>query len=223
MKTNNVSNFAFAFLLAASPVALAASAMADQDQQQSQTEYEQTQPQTSQQPAKGEDGLEDERQAGDEQDSIDQSTTAQSKASMQTGIPGQIVLQSPDTYLGSKLLGTYVYAPDDVAIGEVKDLILDLDGGLAGVVIGVGGFLGIGVKQIAVQMDAFTSKTSPDGGAVLLYLNATQEELENAPAFKTTSQQKLEEDAARAQEEMQNRMQESQPVPTLPAPEQQPQ
>ena len=39
-------------------------------------------------------------------------------------------------------------------LGKINDLVLNKDGGIAAVVIGVGGFLGIGEKQVAVDFHA---------------------------------------------------------------------
>jgi hypothetical protein len=227
MKTTGISHLALALLLATSPLALTVPVAAEEVQPQVQPGLEQTLPQPSEQPAPSDDASQSTgettqpniQQNSEEQGQTKQNTTAESKDSMQTEIPGQIVLQSPDAYLASSLLGSYVHAPDDSAIGEVKDLIVGTEGGLVGVVISVGGFLGIGAKDVAVEMDALTTKASPDGASVLLNLNATQEELENAPAFKTTLQQKMEEDAARSQQQMQDQLQNQLPLPMPTAPQ----
>ncbi len=50
--------------------------------------------------------------------------------------------------------------------------------------VGVGGFLGIGEKDVAVAFSAIEPRTDEDGD-VTLYLNATQEQLEAAPEFLT--------------------------------------
>jgi len=52
------------------------------------------------------------------------------------------------------------------------------------VIVGVGGFLGIGEKDVAVNFAAIEPRSDADGN-VSLYLNAPQEQLEAAPEFKT--------------------------------------
>jgi sporulation protein YlmC with PRC-barrel domain len=53
----------------------------------------------------------------------------------------------------SKLMGLDVYNEANEKLGDVNELILDKDGKVAAVVIGVGGFLGMGEHDIAVSMD----------------------------------------------------------------------
>lgn len=109
-------------------------------------------------------------------------------------VEGQITLQSEDSILANDLIGSRVHSTADEAVGEINDLIVNLDGSIEGVVIGVGGFLGIGEKDVAVQMAALSVATDPESGAVRLVLDATRADLEAAPEFKTATQQKAEQD-----------------------------
>lgn len=71
----------------------------------------------------------------------------------------------------SKLMGLDVYNEANEKLGDVNELILDKDGKVSAVVIGVGGFLGMGEHDIAVTMDKLkfmetpvrTSSTAPAG------------------------------------------------------------
>jgi len=73
----------------------------------------------------------------------------------------------------SKLMGLDVYNEANEKLGDVNELILDKDGKINAVVIGVGGFLGMGEHDIAVSMDKLkfvetpvrTSSTSSTGTA----------------------------------------------------------
>jgi len=73
----------------------------------------------------------------------------------------------------SKLMGLDVYNEANEKLGDVNELILDKDGKINAVVIGVGGFLGMGEHDIAVTMDKLkfmetpvrTSSTAPAGTA----------------------------------------------------------
>jgi sporulation protein YlmC with PRC-barrel domain len=74
----------------------------------------------------------------------------------------------------SKLMGLDVYNEANEKLGDVNELILDKDGKINAVVIGIGGFLGMGEHDIAVTMDKLkfmeepvrTSSTAPaTGGA----------------------------------------------------------
>jgi sporulation protein YlmC with PRC-barrel domain len=57
-----------------------------------------------------------------------------------------------DQMRASKLIGSAVYDPSEQKIGTIDELVLNADGKVADVVLGVGGFLGAGEKHVAVAM-----------------------------------------------------------------------
>ena len=65
---------------------------------------------------------------------------------------GQQVLAQEQSgqWRGSKLVGVNVYGPDNEKVGDINEIIVDRTGKIDAVVIGVGGFLGIGEKDVAV-------------------------------------------------------------------------
>jgi hypothetical protein len=67
--------------------------------------------------------------------------------------------QSIDEWRAPKLVGIAVYGPDDKKIGTIKDILIAHDGAARSVVIGVGGFLGIGTKDVAVPFSALQWRT----------------------------------------------------------------
>ena len=87
----------------------------------------------------------------------------------------------------SKLVGMNVKNQANETIGEINELILDKDGKVAAVVIGVGGFLGIGQREVALDYKSLNIKYDPnamtDAGATTVMVNATKESLTNAPAW----------------------------------------
>ena len=98
--------------------------------------------------------------------------------------PGTIQARQPDTVLVSNLLNANVYGPNDSTIGEIEDIIIKTDGKVEGVVVSVGGFLGVGEKNVALKLDRF--KVMPQGeGRPKITVSATKEEIQEAPAFKT--------------------------------------
>jgi hypothetical protein len=101
---------------------------------------------------------------------------------------GQIRTQEADTVLASKLRNVSVYAPDETRIGDINDLVIKADGKIDGVVVGVGGFLGIGEKNVALKFERFKVTPEPDGRARVL-LTATKDELRAAPDFKSKDDQ----------------------------------
>lgn len=75
-----------------------------------------------------------------------------------------------------------VYDPQDNKIGEIKDMLLDREGRVQAVIVSVGGFLGMGEKDVAVPFDA-VGATQRDN-KWWLSMNASKDELRTAPGFR---------------------------------------
>ena len=56
----------------------------------------------------------------------------------------------------SKLAGVVVYNDANEKIGDINDVILDRSGKVANVILGVGGFLGLGEHNVAIAFDKLT-------------------------------------------------------------------
>jgi sporulation protein YlmC with PRC-barrel domain len=84
------------------------------------------------------------------------------------------------------LVGTTVYGANDANVGEIGDVVLTQDGKVDAVIIDVGGFLGIGEKEVAVGMDKLAFMTDADGNKYL-YTNFTKEQLEAQTAYDKSS------------------------------------
>src|SRR5438552_16792236 len=69
--------------------------------------------------------------------------------------PKFIQAQGADKWVFSKFKGTDVLGPDNAKVGSITDLLFDKNGKIDGLVVGVGGFLGIGEKNVAIDMNAF--------------------------------------------------------------------
>ena len=100
---------------------------------------------------------------------------AQSNAQILTSVPGQSVTVT-DWYKQS------VYDPSNSKIGEVMDVLLSPDGKVNALIIGVGGFLGMGEKDVAVPFNAVAHTTKD--GKVYLTLNTTKDALKSAPGLR---------------------------------------
>ncbi len=61
----------------------------------------------------------------------------------------------------SKLVGVDVYNNNDEKIGDISELITDSSGKIDTVVIGVGGFLGLGQSEVAVKFDQLKFVNEP--------------------------------------------------------------
>jgi hypothetical protein len=92
-----------------------------------------------------------------------------------------------DEMRASKLIGATVRNDANESIGSINELILGKDGKVAAVVIGVGGFLGIGEREVALDFKSL--RFERDTGAmaradsVVVRVNATKDALKAAPAW----------------------------------------
>lgn len=80
------------------------------------------------------------------------------------------------------LVGTTVYGADDANVGEIGDVVMTQDGKVDAVILDVGGFLGVGEKEVAVGMDNLAFLTDKDGNKYL-YTTFTKEQLDAAAAY----------------------------------------
>ena len=74
-----------------------------------------------------------------------------------------------------------VYDPKDSKIGEVEDLLVGQAGKIDAAIVGVGGFLGAGEKNVAVPFNAL--KLTEKNGKRYLVMDTTKEALEKAPGY----------------------------------------
>ncbi len=72
-----------------------------------------------------------------------------------------VTSQEKTQWRAPKLIGVGVYGSDDKQIGKIDDLLVDRNGSAQTVVIGVGGFLGFGKKDVAVPFSAMQWRTEP--------------------------------------------------------------
>lgn len=109
---------------------------------------------------------------------------AQAKDSMNSsGKMNFISSQKPDQWLATKFKGTDVVGSDNQKIGNVSDILFDKTGKVEAFVISVGGFLGVGSKEVALAPSSFDVVPGQNGSADKLKLAATKDELKNAQNF----------------------------------------
>jgi sporulation protein YlmC with PRC-barrel domain len=75
-----------------------------------------------------------------------------------------------------------VYDPKESKIGDIDDVLVDSAGKVTGLVIGVGGFLGAGEKDVIVPYSAI--KKTKKNDKWWLTMNETKDDLKNAKGFK---------------------------------------
>ena len=89
----------------------------------------------------------------------------------------------PADMLASNLIGLDVHNLKNEEIGEIEDLIVDEGKTVRGIVIGIGGFLGMGERHTAIEPGAIVI-TREREGALKAVVNTTREDLQKAPEFK---------------------------------------
>jgi sporulation protein YlmC with PRC-barrel domain len=133
-------------------------------------------------------------------------TSAQAPAASATGT--YLTQQAENQISVNDFMGQAIYTADNQSIGDINDLLVQEDGGVVAAVVGVGGFLGIGEKNVAIPFDKITitretgSGDAADAAAegesqaevvaeaeISLTTTETAESLKNAPEFKTLEDQ----------------------------------
>lgn len=112
---------------------------------------------------------------------------------------GAVTMQEGD-FFASDLIGMRIYNSEteiDVEqrvvvdaekgwddIGEINDIIVNKDGNVTAVILGVGGFLGMGERDVSVSMDSIkVVREEGDSDDRFLVVTTTKEMLEAAPEF----------------------------------------
>ncbi len=83
-----------------------------------------------------------------------------------------------------QLNGVTVYGAGDENIGEIEDLVASDTGEISEAVIGVGGFLGLGEKKVAVNFSDLQILTNEDKSDIRVYISATEDELKGLPEYE---------------------------------------
>src|SRR3569832_779876 len=81
------------------------------------------------------------------------SALAQNATSKTAAVQDNATVHQAGSFRASKLSGVNVYNDNNDKIGDISDVILDKSGKATSVIIGVGGFLGMGEHLVAVQYD----------------------------------------------------------------------
>jgi sporulation protein YlmC with PRC-barrel domain len=95
--------------------------------------------------------------------------------------------QQPNQYLArERLIGSKIVDKDGQAIGSIDDVIINNGGQIEGVIMGVGGYFGIGEKKIGVRIGALKITTT-DGKTTISFPTATKEMLGAVEAYQRAS------------------------------------
>jgi hypothetical protein len=113
-----------------------------------------------------------------------QAAAPSSSAKVQPSADAKFVgSQKSGQWVASKFKGTDVLGSDDQKIGDISDILFDKSGKIEAFVVSVGGFLGVGSKEVALAPDAFTVVPGQNGSAEKLKVAMTKDQLKAAEHF----------------------------------------
>ena len=87
-----------------------------------------------------------------------------------------------DEMRASKLIGTKVVNTANETIGDINEIVLGKDGKVAAVIVGVGGFLGVGEREVAMGFESIRMSRDSNNNLVLT-ANTSKDALKSAPEW----------------------------------------
>jgi hypothetical protein len=100
-----------------------------------------------------------------------------------------LTAQAPDDLSANQIIGHNVKNTSGESVGDINNLIVKPNGQVDAAVIGVGGFLGIGEKNVAVSFDQIQVSQDPQSGKMTLTTPLAKSDLKAAPEYKTLEAQ----------------------------------
>lgn len=125
--------------------------------------------------------------------------------------PADTVIQAQLTNqtLATQLIGATAYSRGGDELGRVTDLLLDDGGRLAGLVVTIGGFFGVGGKAIAVPYGMIEVVKASDRTMTGVRIGLTKAEAGRAPAFMDNDDLRTRTDTSRPQQQTQREVPET--------------
>jgi high-affinity K+ transport system ATPase subunit B len=111
-------------------------------------------------------------------------STTNSNSSMTSGgaLSASNTAMAADQVRVSRLINSTVRNAANESVGDVNDLLLDKTGKVTAVIVGVGGFLGIGERNVAMSFDQLQVRN--ENGTVVATANVTKDQLKNVPEWR---------------------------------------
>lgn len=112
-------------------------------------------------------------------------TTAPQTAKQDAPKEGPNFIQPPSTdMLSSNVVGLDIYNSQNDKIGKIQDVAFDPSKQVAGYILSVGGFLGMGAHYVAVNPSSLNIAYDAQNKVWRASMNATKDQLKSAPEFK---------------------------------------
>ena len=175
---------------AASVYALADTPERTQEPHTQEREHHETQRPTEERHGQQEQRRQQEQQRGQAQRRQDAQRRGEEDRGYQAGqqhrdrMDGEQLTRKPaNGFHAESLIGQDIRSRnDDEEIGSIQDLVIDQDGQVKAVIVGVGGILGMGERDVAISWDSI-QHTRGEDGEQRLTTTKTKSELENAPEY----------------------------------------
>lgn len=103
-------------------------------------------------------------------------------ATLSDDLRPKFVAQAPSDMVSSKLVGLSVTNGANETIGQIADLVLDEKQQVKAWIVGVGGFLGIGAKYVAIDPSALKVARG-DNDTLKATIDTTKDQLRAAPEY----------------------------------------
>ncbi|KIZ38905.1 photosystem reaction center subunit H [Rhodopseudomonas palustris] len=112
--------------------------------------------------------------------------TPANKMTNTTNVVSPSAMQQQGDWRASKLMGLDVYNQANEKLGDINELLIDNSGKIQGVVIGVGGFLGVGERDVAVAFDKLQFVNQPVSSNTAMN-KSTDSKMANSTTTTTTT------------------------------------
>ena len=89
------------------------------------------------------------------------------------------------TVAASDVVGLRVYDANKEWVGEVDNLVVTPQGEIVAAIVGVGGYLGIGEKDVVVSYDTLMLTENMEDGSLRIYANVTEDGLKGLPPYES--------------------------------------
>ena len=123
-------------------------------------------------------------------ESIEPAAPAAPKSAEASDSPQFLSKQASDDWLASNLIGQSVYNAQDEMVGDVNDLVTDHSGKIVAVLVGSGGFLGLGEKDVALRFEDLRLARE-DNDSIKIVADVSKETLAAAPDYETLAEQEV--------------------------------
>ncbi|ETX13889.1 hypothetical protein OCH239_06100 [Roseivivax halodurans JCM 10272] len=123
-------------------------------------------------------------QSGDMQSGDEQSADAATSGSgLDIQVDGYEAVAASEVN-NDMLTDTALYNQENERIGDIDEVVTGDGSGIERIVVAVGGFLGLGERQVALNLDEMQVMQATEGDDVRVYTNMTREELENMERYE---------------------------------------